>query len=121
MSESQFVRQYRPDLGRVETQAESNARRHAWRRGERTEYQKECSRQNGRLGGRPRKYATNAERQRAYRERHAAPVVVPTRVREMRGHIRDCYGLGCSVEGMAEILQTNRRAIKAMLEGLISP
>lgn len=65
--------------------------------------------------GRPRKFATNADRQRAYRERHAAPVVVPTRVRNMRGHIRDCYGKGCSVEVMAEIMNTTRRAIRAML------
>ena len=71
--------------------------------------------------GRPRIHVNDAAKQRAYRERHAAPVRITQDVLRMRSHIRECYELGCSIEGMAEIMRTKRRAIRAMLGGLISP
>jgi hypothetical protein len=68
---------------------------------------------------RPRKYATNADRQRAYR-RHVTkqaeiPITIPWRVEAYAEIIRDCFARGVSIAFMARRLDTTRRAIKACL------
>ncbi len=71
--------------------------------------------------GRPRKHATNAERQKAYRDRirvtklSGKSVTIPDRVDGFAWLIRECYAGGCSVKFLARRQATSHAVIRAII------